>query len=63
LHFKVIDGGRIEIKCNHRTCTEGDTVVALHRYSLPDCEYLETILLKDPFARGRGARKHRKEAP
>lgn len=54
LHFKVIDGNRIEVKCNHWRCTGGDSVV-LHRYSFPECELLETLKFKDPVIRGRGA--------
>lgn len=61
LHFKVIDGDRIEIKCGNRHCTGGDSVV-LHRFSF-EGEHLETLKFKDPFSRGHGARRHRKDAP
>jgi hypothetical protein len=62
LHFKVIDGDRIEIKCTNKRCTGGNTVV-LHRYSIPDGVLIETLRFKDPIVRGRGARTFRKEVP
>lgn len=61
LHFKVIDGERIEVKCTHRLCTQGGMAV-LHRFSF-DGELLETLTFKDPVVRGRGARNSRKEVP
>lgn len=69
LHFKVIDGNRIEVKCTHWQCTDGGKYVAIHRYSL-DGELLETLKFTDalaseiPHRRGRRARTtHRKEHP
>lgn len=59
LHFKVIDGNRIEVKCNNWRCTGGDSVV-LHRYSFPEGELLETLKFRDPVIRGRGAHVERK---
>jgi hypothetical protein len=62
LHFKVIDGDRIEVKCSHRLCTQGGMAV-LHRFSF-DGELLETLTFKDPTVRGRRApRTSRKEDP
>jgi hypothetical protein len=61
LHFRVIDGDRIEVKCTHRMCTEGGIAV-LHRFSF-DGELLETLTFKDPVVRGRRAQNSRKEVP
>jgi hypothetical protein len=58
LHFKVVDGDTIEVKCKH--CSDRESVV-LHRYSLPDFTLTATLRLKE--LRGRGARSHRKETP
>lgn len=58
LHFKVVDGDTVEVKCRH--CSDKDSVV-LHRYSLPDFTPQKTIRLKE--LRGRGARSPRKETP
>ncbi|TDO18132.1 hypothetical protein EV580_1314 [Mycobacterium sp. BK086] len=60
LQFKVIDGHTLEVKCNDRRCTTGNSV-ALHRYSLPDCKPIETLTFQDPFSGGHRARKHRKD--
>jgi len=57
LHFKVVDGDTIEIKCKH--CSDRDSVV-LHRISMHDFS-VQTLRLKE--LRGRGARSHRKENP
>ncbi len=54
VHFKLINGDTIEVKCKH--CSDRNTVV-LHRYSLPNLEPQKTIV------RGRGARVPRKEVP
>ncbi|OBJ08280.1 hypothetical protein A5625_15290 [Mycobacterium sp. 1465703.0] len=63
LHFRVIDGERIEVKCTHWQCTESGKFVAIHRYSF-DGELLETLKFKDPQVRGRRAQTtHRKEHP
>jgi len=59
LHLKIVDGDKIEIKCNHRRCTDGGRMVVLHRFSSAG-EYLDTLTFKDPI-RGRGAREFRKE--
>jgi hypothetical protein len=58
LHFKVVAGDTVEVKCKH--CSDRDSVV-LHRYSLPDFKLTKTIVLRE--VRGRGARSHRKEKP
>lgn len=55
LHFKVINGNVIEVKCQHRNA-DGPDFVVLHRYSFPELELLETLRFKDPVIRGHGAR-------
>jgi hypothetical protein len=57
LHFKVVEGDTIEVKCKH--CSDRDSVV-LHRISLDDFS-VTTLRVKE--LRGRGARSHRKETP
>ncbi|ACC42301.1 hypothetical protein MMAR_3889 [Mycobacterium marinum M] len=60
LHFRVVDG-LLEIRCNNKTCTEGDSVVVYHHYSLPELELVRTVRLQDPFARRPRSPRSRKE--
>lgn len=57
LHFKVVDGDTIEIKCKH--CSNGSSVV-LHRITLSPRIDVTTFTFNEP-PRGRGARAPRKE--
>lgn len=50
LHFKVVDGDKIEIKCKNKRCTGGGKNVVLHRYSFPGGEFIETLKFQDPEA-------------
>lgn|GEM_PF-6891207 len=46
LHLKIVNG-EIEVKCNHIRCTQGNRIVALHRFSA-DGEFLRTLTFKNP---------------